>query len=235
MSKREDIIDPAAAEKVRYGLVYTERCGWIDLGHASPQGEHGATAFWTRLKNTQTDGDAGQRPRDSAQGGRPSISGRASSVAYSQMMGNRMVKVGIQKRYEIQPGLTEDELRGVALAIFQDVSLRFEGLQASWVFSWKTDSGFSAEDLVSDLISFYRAVLPGKSYVALCEPVSKDEALKIWDEFGAVGSMKNRSFDPILFARDEKTGRRKQQVGKLPPFLDSIKPIAPGKLYRVLP
>ena len=54
-------------------------------------------------------------------------------------------------------------------------------------------------------------------------------------EFGAVGSMKNKSFNPILFVKDQKTGRRKQQVGKLPPFLDSIKPIAPGKLYRVLP
>lgn len=33
---------------------------------------------------------------------------------------------------------------------------RFEAWQNSFIFNWYTDSGFSAEDLVSDLIGFYR-------------------------------------------------------------------------------
>jgi len=34
MSKRSDIIDGKKAASERYGLVYTEVLGWIDLGHA---------------------------------------------------------------------------------------------------------------------------------------------------------------------------------------------------------
>lgn len=37
MSKRNDITDGIFATTKKYGLVYTEELGWIDLGHAQGQ------------------------------------------------------------------------------------------------------------------------------------------------------------------------------------------------------
>ncbi|MFX2609523.1 hypothetical protein [Enterobacter mori] len=34
MSKRSEIIDGKFAETEKYGLIYTEVLGWVDLGHA---------------------------------------------------------------------------------------------------------------------------------------------------------------------------------------------------------
>lgn len=34
MSKRNDITDGIFATTKHYGLIYTEKLGWIDLGHA---------------------------------------------------------------------------------------------------------------------------------------------------------------------------------------------------------
>ncbi|ELY2742604.1 hypothetical protein SMC28_003282 [Cronobacter turicensis] len=34
MSKREDIVDGRLSASLKYGLIYTEVLGWIDLGHA---------------------------------------------------------------------------------------------------------------------------------------------------------------------------------------------------------
>jgi hypothetical protein len=147
-------------------------------------------------------------------------------------MGNRYIKVGVMRRYLIESNLTEAQLRGVALSIFKEVSISFEMLQSSQVFAWKSDSGFSGEDLVSDLISFYRAVMPGQRYVELCKPVSKDQALKIWDTFGPVGSLKNKTFEPILFKTDPTSGKRSMSKGKLPSMLNQINPVPKGTMYR---
>ena len=38
MTKRTDIIDASIASGRKYGLIYTKRCGWVDLGHANPEG-----------------------------------------------------------------------------------------------------------------------------------------------------------------------------------------------------
>jgi hypothetical protein len=35
MSERKDIIDGKLAKGRKYGLIYTKKCGWIDLGHAN--------------------------------------------------------------------------------------------------------------------------------------------------------------------------------------------------------
>ncbi len=37
MTSRMDIIDGAQASGRKYGLIYTKKCGWIDLGHANPE------------------------------------------------------------------------------------------------------------------------------------------------------------------------------------------------------
>ena len=41
MTKRNDIIDDSdrlITRDIRYGLIYTDNLGWIDLGHANPAG-----------------------------------------------------------------------------------------------------------------------------------------------------------------------------------------------------
>lgn len=49
MTKRSDIIDNSdryITRNSRYGLIYTENLGWIDLGHANPAG---AEQLWQQM------------------------------------------------------------------------------------------------------------------------------------------------------------------------------------------
>lgn len=46
MTKRSDIIDGSDASGKKYGLIYTKRCGWVDLGHANPEG---ANSLWQHV------------------------------------------------------------------------------------------------------------------------------------------------------------------------------------------
>lgn len=210
MSKRGDIIDGKEARGRKYGLIYTKKCGWIDLGHANPKGASDLLRD-IRLAN----GSSG---------------GGAYTVSYAQMMHKWGVGVGVRKPYRVKRTLTPKEIKSVALTIFLDVSQAFESMQGAWLFRQFTNSGFSAEDLMSNLLGFYRAAEPGKDYIALCEPVSKDVALGIWDRFGAVGDNKNRSPAPFLYPTDGSPGG--PMCGVIPSFLDSIKPARKGDLFE---
>ena len=50
MASRSDIIDGADAIHRKYGLIYTKRCGWVDLGHANPEEPDGALALWHKIQ-----------------------------------------------------------------------------------------------------------------------------------------------------------------------------------------
>ena len=55
MSKRNDITDGIFATTKKYGLVYTEELGWIDLGHAGTRCQNmkkkiGARTFFNILR-----------------------------------------------------------------------------------------------------------------------------------------------------------------------------------------
>ena len=120
-----------------------------------------------------------------------------------------------------------------------DVSTKFETKQDSFPYNWVTDSGFSAEDLVSNVVGFYRAVLPqpdgAADYVTLCQPVSKKEAQAIWQEFKAVGKMKNTNFNPFLFPKDERSGKRYPVCGVMPAFLNRIQPANYNENFKEIP
>jgi hypothetical protein len=139
---------------------------------------------------------------------------------------------GETRKYAVDRVLaSEDEQKSIALAIFLDVSMAFEAYQANWFFRHVTDSGYSVEDLVSNLIGFYRAVNPGVDYIAICRPVSKAQALAIWDKYGAVGKTKNKATNPVLFPNPlVECGL--VRTGRLPPALDKIKPAVIGKKFR---
>ena len=83
--------------------------------------------------------------------------------------------------YSIRKGLTLTRKKEVALRIFMEVSPGFEATQGSWPYSWVTDSGFSAEDLTSNLIGFYRAVekYSWEQILQACRPTSKETAFAV--------------------------------------------------------
>ena len=91
-------------------------------------------------------------------------------------------------------------------------------------------NGYSAEDLVSNLIGFYRAIDPGGQHIPLCQPVSKTTALAIWDKYGAVGNMKNYSTVPYIYPIPPDIGG--PMSARLPYALTTIKPAKAGINYR---
>jgi Protein of unknown function (DUF4056) len=215
MTKRTDIIDgqdirtPNGAFK-KYGLIYTKYAGWIDLGHANPAS---ASSLWGDITTSTTSWMCLNRPNELV------------TIMYKQSMRKWGVERGITQRYGLAKQLTVDEQRSIALAIFMDVSIAFEGFQSSWPYNWVTDSGFSMEDLVSNLLGFYRALHPHIDYITPLEPVSKEQSLRIWDEYGAVGHNKNTTFKPTFYP-DPLMQCGIAATGRLPHAVDTIKPAA---------
>lgn len=212
MTLRSDIIDGNQSIGRKYGLIYTRKCGWVDLGHANPDG---AKKLWEKILNEKDEG-----------GGKKGF----FRIRYEQMMGNKHIKIGIQKQYDIKKNINTNEKKSVALSIFFNVSHAFESMQSRWPFRLATNSGYSAEDLLSNLIGFCRAINPNIPYVLICQPVSKDVALHIWDSYGAVGSNKNHSPTPYIYPIPPAQGS--PMCGILPPEFNTIKPATPGVLFK---
>lgn len=156
MIKRKDIIDGREYGSP-YGLIYTEVLGWIDLGHAQ------GTDIRKLLRNIDTGESSG---------------GECYKVAYSQSMidPTRTMKMGKFITWRIKRGRSYFERKSVALAMMMSLARKFAALQSSFPVSLTTDSGFSGEDLVSDLLGFYRVVSVQNPFDML-RPVSKAEAL----------------------------------------------------------
>lgn len=209
------------------GLVYSCNCGWIDKGHLDPTAQSwriGAAALWAQLLHERG-------PTASEQAfGRQSLSARETSplaaaswelttdtafeVQYRQRSGQNVKGVwvasqGATGRYLVRYGLTTLEKKSVALAIFMEVSLKFEDHQSKSLTDWFTGSGFSGEDLVSNLIGFYIAV--GEITLAdvdtLCGTLSTAASLQIWDNDEQAGEHKNKTFDP-RFAQNTRVELR---------------------------
>jgi len=121
-------------------------------------------------------------------------------VTYKQDMGNKYYKTGISRSYLVKYNLTKAQKKSVALAIFMEVSQLFESHQESFPWSLVTNSGFSAEDLVSNLLGFYIAIgeYSKEKVTELCHPVSIDTSLEIWDRDGSIENLKNKKFSPEL-------------------------------------
>ena len=103
-------------------------------------------------------------------------------------------------------------------------AMKFENLQSLKYFSWYTDSGFSSEDLVSDLFGFYRVMIPGL-YRERVRPVGYDSAVRRWDYYGAVGAYKNTGFCLIISPNpDDLCLKHMPYKATLPRFMTWIKP-----------
>ncbi len=77
---------------------------------------------------------------------------------------------------------------------------RFENFQQLLGRIGLTESGFSQEDLVSNLIGFYIGIgeIERKTALKLCHPVSAKAAYAVWDRDGSVGSNKNSTWKPLI-------------------------------------
>lgn len=124
-------------------------------------------------------------------------------VTYIQDMGKWGLTAGVRRSYLVRYGLTPQEKREVALAIFMEVSVMFEGFQGSFPWNVATNSGFSQEDLVSNLLGFYIAVdgYTLDQVKAICKKVSTEAAEAIWDREGSVEENKDLTFEPA-FAKE---------------------------------
>lgn len=216
MSDKSDIIEGSKAATARNGLVYTCLCGWIDLGHARPDGAG-------KLLDTVKD-EIGER----------SANGRWFRVRGQQCMGKFGLSDCYTADYAVKLGMPDSDKNSVALEIFMQTSLGFESLQNSWMYSWR-NSGFSAEDLASNILGFYRALDPKGDLVTRCVPVSKKASEAIWDKYGEVGKNKNESFGAFLYPCPECSGSSQSgpMCVPLPDFLDTVKPTNdPEKLRK---
>lgn len=126
--------------------------------------------------------------------------------------------------WKIKKGLSVDEMHSIALSMMLATASLFENYQSQWFFSWHTDSGFSGEDLTSDLLGFYRAILPS-NYQSRLKLISKEDALKRWDHYGPIGNYKNKGFLPLLFLDpDKQSVSGKPYKGKSPSFMTWVHP-----------
>lgn len=166
-----------------------------------------------------------------------------------QQMGKKLGFMGTvyanhERSYVVRHNLSEPQKQSVALAIFMEVSYGFERMQGKFPQGlFASDSSYSQEDLVSNLIGFYIAVGAITKTQALdaASPVSKNAALAIWDRDGSVGSNKNKSFTPSL---SKNTGHNDSracrdecvlQPRKTPEFFFSITPATKGSLFMNFP
>ena len=253
MSTREDI------ENDR--LAYSCNCGWLDLGHLNPASTRnyiGAINLWQQIKNESNI----QYPacqfypahHGSVIPNRPCVfndtmhMGKKTGpigykVTYLQDMRKWGIQVANQRSYLVRKGLSDMQKKSVALAIFLEVSHLFESLQDSFPFNWITDSGYSQEDLVSNLIGFYIAIGEIDSIAqakALCHVLTKQQSLSLWDKHGPVGEHKNYTHQP-QFLPDTTYDNSMQssdfclnQPKKFPEIFYRIKPANKGEYHRDL-
>jgi len=211
VSKREDILDSSrfgSENGIRRGLLYSEVLGWLDMGHARGDDIRELMAQFAT-------GEASGKPY--------------YLVRYEQTMGMSRFNTGRFNAWEIKKGRTLTERRSIALTIMMNTAVAFENWQSMPWFSWYTDSGFSAEDLVSDLFGFYKVTYP-RTYWGELKIVSKESALRRWDHYRPIGHYKNTGFLPLLFPDPaNKFTCPRPYKGVLPRFMMQVTP------YRITP
>ncbi|HAT1513686.1 TPA: hypothetical protein I8W54_002000 [Morganella morganii] len=205
MSKRDDIIDGKNYGR-KYGLIYTEVLGWIDLGHA--QGND--------IRELLRKIDAAESTTSEKS---------TYDIHYSQSMVDptRTMKMGKFVTWRIKRGRSYEERKSIALGMMMSVASKFEALQSSFFVSMVTDSGFSGEDLVSDLLGFYR-VVTNLDLFPMLKPVSKESAIRRWNYYGEIGKWKNETFVPLLFPDPAERVNPQPVKGTFPNVMQTVKP-----------
>lgn len=199
--------------------LLTRDLGFIDAGHADPTNARGV------LKDI-TEGTRGCAPDD------------WFLVRVSQenwLKGPlRAFGAGVYQWYLVRGQLTPQQVLEVGLPIFMRLSVGFEYFQFTLPARLGTSSGFSSEDLVSDLVGFYRAAFPcDPDPILLASPQPAALALKTWNAMN-VGKAKNFNVLPIVY-RSDGCGNITWVPAPLPHYLRRIRPAELGGLFKVAP
>jgi hypothetical protein len=201
-------------------LGYYRNYGWVDWNHANP-------TFPNRvleLVKAVTEGSNGPGHREKGEEGEFRL----------QMNPNRFAEAVAYPiyYYTVKCKLTDDEQKEVALAIFMDYNIKYEKWQSGWPVNVLTNSGFSQEDLPSDIIGFYMAVkkLSRENVEQLIGPqLGPAEAKALLTKMGTdlgLPRNKNYTFDPVDHNSEVGMGPR-----SIPDIFSSIKPRKKGDLW----
>lgn len=199
MSGRIDIINGR--------LVYSCNCGWLDRTHAgmgrfaaNTDPEDGVHNLWKQIYREI------YRSKERLNGY------PAFDVRWKQQMQRGGFKSNFRGNYRVRSGISVPRKKAIALRILLDVAHGFETVQASPPYSYLNDSGFSLEDLISDVLGLYNAmdVIGDPLIDSMCKVVSKRASLNVWDTHLAngLGATKNYSHvNPVYFKCDECTDK----------------------------
>jgi RHS repeat-associated protein len=168
-------------------ISFSCNCGWIDWTHLNPKG---ARELLNKFKD---------------------------SPYYFISYGQDSLRLGfigpeVRFSYKVWYGLSQPEIYEVALAIFMEVSVAFEEEQGRFIIQtpigpWRPEtrfaSSFSEEDLVSNLLGFYRAAhgYSVPDIKRLCDVWDPKGSKWVWDRLSATGWKpgKNNTWKPILY------------------------------------
>lgn len=210
-------------------VVYTCNCGWFDVGHATQTDSGptiGAIGLWGQLKSDPPETSVGQRDGQSSRTVAPMclLPDSALTLDNGFIVESRqrsglspggvwVVSQGVTLNFLVRRNMTLAERKSVALAIFMAVSVHFEQMQSEAMSDTLTHSGFSVEDLVSDLIGFYVAIgeVSAEEVATLCGQVSREQSLAIFDEDPDSHSGTNKTFNPILATKTRVDPRNPAQ------------------------
>ena len=196
MSHRSDIIDGR--------LLYSCNCGWLDLAHAGLDRRAQFADPFQGQRNLWRQLSLEAHPTHQTLNKRP-----AFLVRYRQQMHQGPIGADYTGAYLVQAGLALPRKKSIGTRILLDVSRRFEGLQAAFPYGLITDSGFSPEDLISDLIGFYKEAdnLPEGVVHMKCSTLSDKASVEVWDRHllhSGLGATKSYSIqNPRYFACEE--------------------------------
>ncbi len=202
-------------------IVFTANYGWVDTSHAFTNTNRtdepyiGVESLWNQLKNKPSS--------DQVYEGYYSVNYKQDVIT-----GFGLISIGIERQYLVKEGLSLDERKSIALAIFQDVSNAFETFQNVHPIS---ESSYSPEDLPSNMLSFYRIVegISENEIRKLIQPLSSEKSLEVYRSYPGTFTKeryKNRSFKPRYF----DTPYTSSSFG-IPDKLNTIKP-ATIKSYK---
>jgi RHS repeat-associated protein len=182
--------------QIGHNLFYYQNAGWVDWHHAE-RSQPAAVIAKVRGRRESFVGGRAIDPVDP-----PASWDRSEWFGIEVQMGEAESILGpLKALYMVRKGLGPQEELEVALAIWMDLSIQFETRQNSLPRSWFSSSGFSQEDLPSNIIGFYMAVL-GDEYDTrdemaqlLGDRLPIDEARTLIIQLGGdLGSPENKNY-----------------------------------------
>lgn len=181
----------------------TKDCGVVDTGHLNPAYARSLIDS-VRTANSNMSSSSPQ-PSD------------LSTPAMASLGNIKLNKTSLKAR--LKKKLSDAEVLGVSLYLFQQTSVEFEAQQGGGLSIG--GSSYSGEDLPSNLLSFYRAAfnLPAEQVMAACGEAVPERT----DSKPQVGQ--NETFRPVGLPEDQAFP---------PASLGRLQPIAPGDLYEIV-